>query len=46
MKAAYASRGIDSTARVARIDELGARVEVSNERAAPASAATANDARR
>jgi homoserine kinase len=46
MKAAYAARGVDSSARVARIDEQGARVEVLSERAAAASDARAHDARR
>ena len=44
MEAAYAVRGIESSGRVARIDEQGARVEMSNANTEPPQA-TAHDAR-
>jgi hypothetical protein len=45
MRQAYAARGIESSARVARIDEEGARVELLNDRSM-ATEARSHDARR
>ena len=46
MKAAYSARGVESSARVAQIDEKGARVEVLDDRGRGPSKASARNARR
>jgi homoserine kinase len=46
MKAAYSARGVESSARVAQIDEEGARVEVLDDRGTGSPKASAQNARR